>query len=172
MKILVPLDGSALASSILPTVTRLTELMPGAEIHLVTVRHPNEAHSTYSRPVVEKGAVGFGQAVVQTPLPPMAETRSESMERKTVDSKEWLEKIASEQFSTSPTVVHVEWDPSPLPAIIKVADGIDADVIVMATHGRTGLSHVLTGSVTEGVIRSSGRPVLVVGPDRKAARQS
>jgi nucleotide-binding universal stress UspA family protein len=43
------------------------------------------------------------------------------------------------------------------------------DLIVMGTRGRTGLAHVLVGSVAERVIRHAHRPVLVVpGPDPKA----
>jgi nucleotide-binding universal stress UspA family protein len=37
-----------------------------------------------------------------------------------------------------------------------------ADLIIMATHGRTGLSHLLAGSVAEGVIRAASCPVLVI----------
>ena len=46
--------------------------------------------------------------------------------------------------------------------IIKYANETNADMIVMGTHGRTGLSHVLLGSVTERVIRTSDIPVLTV----------
>lgn len=46
--------------------------------------------------------------------------------------------------------------------ICKLAEDIGADVVVMATHGRTGLSHLMSGSVTERVVRKSSRPVLTV----------
>ena len=42
------------------------------------------------------------------------------------------------------------------------------DMIVMGTHGRTGLSHFALGSVAERVVRSSACPVLVVGPGTRA----
>ena len=49
--------------------------------------------------------------------------------------------------------------------ILQEAKGWTADVIVMATHGRRGVAHMLLGSVTEGVIRASPVPVLVIrGP--------
>ncbi|MGC1244363.1 MAG: universal stress protein [Chryseosolibacter sp.] len=44
--------------------------------------------------------------------------------------------------------------------IIYFADGIDADLIAMATHGRTGFAHVLAGSIAEDVVSHSKRPVL------------
>jgi nucleotide-binding universal stress UspA family protein len=37
-------------------------------------------------------------------------------------------------------------------------------LIIMATHGRTGLAHFWTGSITEDVVRSAPCPVLVIGP--------
>jgi nucleotide-binding universal stress UspA family protein len=44
--------------------------------------------------------------------------------------------------------------------IIYFADSIDADMIAMATHGRTGFAHVLAGSIAEDVVNHSKRPVL------------
>jgi len=46
--------------------------------------------------------------------------------------------------------------------IINVARSLPADLIVVSTHGRTGLKHVFLGSVTEHVIRHAPCPVLVV----------
>lgn len=46
--------------------------------------------------------------------------------------------------------------------IIKQAVNLNADVIVMGTHGRSGLDHVLFGSTTEKVLRKSKIPVLSV----------
>ena len=46
--------------------------------------------------------------------------------------------------------------------ILRLARELPADLIVIATHGRTGLKHVFLGSVTEHVVRSAPCPVLVV----------
>ena len=40
------------------------------------------------------------------------------------------------------------------------AEMIDADMIAMATHGRTGFAHLLTGSIAEDVVNHAKRPVL------------
>lgn len=48
--------------------------------------------------------------------------------------------------------------------ICAVAAEMDASVIVMATHGRKGLGHVMLGSVAERVLREAPCPVLVVRP--------
>lgn len=51
---------------------------------------------------------------------------------------------------------------SPAPEIIAVAKRLPADLIVVSTHGRTGLKHVFLGSVAENVVRHAPCPVLVV----------
>jgi nucleotide-binding universal stress UspA family protein len=51
---------------------------------------------------------------------------------------------------------------NPADAIVRVAKERGADLIVMGTHGRTGLQHVLLGSVAEKVVRLAGCPVLTV----------
>lgn len=48
--------------------------------------------------------------------------------------------------------------------IIKFAQDERIDLIIMATHGRTGLAHVVMGSVAEKVVRYSTVPVLIVKP--------
>lgn len=50
----------------------------------------------------------------------------------------------------------------PYDEIIKKAAEIHADLIVMGTHGRTGLDHVLFGSTAEKVVRKSDVPVMTV----------
>ncbi|MBI3179828.1 MAG: universal stress protein, partial [Deltaproteobacteria bacterium] len=47
-------------------------------------------------------------------------------------------------------------------AIIETAKGEGADLIVMGTHGRSGLSHMVLGSVTEKVVRRAPCPVLTI----------
>jgi K+-sensing histidine kinase KdpD len=44
--------------------------------------------------------------------------------------------------------------------IIHFAEEINADVIAVATHGRTGLSHLLSGSIAEDIVNHANRPVL------------
>lgn len=58
---------------------------------------------------------------------------------------------------------------SPGPTIVDHADERGADLIVMGTHGRRGLRHMLLGSVAEEVVRTSERPVLTV-PRRSESR--
>ncbi|HYA23986.1 MAG TPA: universal stress protein [Terriglobales bacterium] len=55
---------------------------------------------------------------------------------------------------------------SPRPVIVEAAVELDCQMIVMGTHGRSGLAHLLLGSVAEYVVRNSKVPVLTVRPDR------
>jgi nucleotide-binding universal stress UspA family protein len=61
----------------------------------------------------------------------------------------------------------VTWEPQTIKGevsttIAGAARALDADVIVMSTHGRTGLTHALLGSVAEGVARTADTSVLTV----------
>jgi nucleotide-binding universal stress UspA family protein len=49
--------------------------------------------------------------------------------------------------------------------LLQAARDVAADVIVMGTHGRSGIMHLLLGSVAEGVLRQSDLPVLLVRGD-------
>ena len=57
-------------------------------------------------------------------------------------------------------------------AICEVAREVGASVIVMATHGRKGLGHLVLGSVTERVLRDAPCPVLVVKPPEGSAKRT
>src|ERR1051326_4347633 len=48
--------------------------------------------------------------------------------------------------------------------IVRVADEQNVDLIVISSHGRTGLGRIIFGSTAEAVVRHAGCPVLVVKP--------
>jgi nucleotide-binding universal stress UspA family protein len=52
----------------------------------------------------------------------------------------------------------------PYRRIVEVAEAEKVDLIVMATHGRTGFSHLFMGSVAERVVRTAPCPVLTIRP--------
>ena len=49
----------------------------------------------------------------------------------------------------------------PADEVLRVADEVDAAYLVVGTHGRSGLAHLLMGSVAENVMRHAKVPVLV-----------
>ncbi len=77
-------------------------------------------------------------------------------------STAFLEKAAERLRTTGATVSYVAAIGHVATEIIEAASREGADLIVMGTHGRTGLAHVVLGSVTEKVVRHSAVPVLTV----------
>jgi len=66
---------------------------------------------------------------------------------------------------TNPNQVRIETHllhGTPQREIVKLVTSVQADLVVMGTHGRSGLEHALMGSVAERVIRKAPCPVLVV----------
>lgn len=76
------------------------------------------------------------------------------------EAKTFLKKI-QETFSCQDALTFIEVG-KPSNEILKTANAVEADVIVLGTHGRTGLTRVLMGSVAEDIVRHSKIPVLVV----------
>jgi nucleotide-binding universal stress UspA family protein len=69
-------------------------------------------------------------------------------------------RLATQEVTAEVKVVAGE----PAASIVAAARELGADLIVMATHGHREVRHVLVGSVTEDVVRSSPTPVLLVRP--------
>lgn len=66
-------------------------------------------------------------------------------------------------------VVGQQLEGDPHSVIVEYSEEADIDLIVMGTHGRTGLDRYLLGSVTEKVVRTSENPVLTVRLDQSGA---
>ena len=80
-----------------------------------------------------------------------------------VSARRNLEELVRRQIrGRKPRVRTVVVAGDPYHRIVEAAEG--ATSVVMATEGRTGLSHLLIGSVTEKVVRHSPRPVLTLRP--------
>ncbi|MFY8037624.1 MAG: universal stress protein [Cyclobacteriaceae bacterium] len=73
--------------------------------------------------------------------------------------KEYMSKFAK-SLQLKNYTINVYNDLSEEQGILYFADSIDADLIAMATHGRTGFAHVLAGSIAEDVVSKAKRPVL------------
>jgi len=81
-----------------------------------------------------------------------------------------LEALAANLKKQRQTVRTLLQTGTPYRVIIDVAKRQGADMIIMATHGRTGLTHVLMGSVAERVVREAGCPVLTVRAAKRKAK--
>lgn len=84
-----------------------------------------------------------------------------------------VEALAAEiSGSAKPTVI--VRDGSPFLEIVAAAEEHNADLIVLGTHGRTGLPHIVLGSVAERVVRHAKCPVLTIrsSPSARGASKS
>jgi nucleotide-binding universal stress UspA family protein len=75
-----------------------------------------------------------------------------------------LEKWPDSEFGEELQVHREVLQGIPFVEIVRYARANSIDLIVMGTHGRSGLTHVLIGSVAERVVRKANCPVLVVRP--------
>lgn len=77
-------------------------------------------------------------------------------------AKEGLENFLAKEWSDRINVVRAVRHGVPFHEICQFAKQETIDLVVMGTHGRTGLTHFLLGSVAERVVRSSPCPVLTI----------
>ena len=76
-----------------------------------------------------------------------------------------LDKFLAEKFADDTKAVKIRQKVefgAPQTSILDMAEREGADLIVMSTHGRTGLKHILLGSVTEKVVARAPCPVLAI----------
>jgi nucleotide-binding universal stress UspA family protein len=166
MKVLVPLDESEVSLAIMPTLQRMAASAPDTEFHLMTVRDPDEAKEKRMGEIVDDAPTiaGSGGPVTPARLPKVVEDRGQALERVEEKHELWLKGIRETHLPAATVAYHIDWEDDAADAIIFRANSLDADVIAMATHARTGFRRAFVGSVTEKVIREGGRPVLVVAP--------
>ncbi len=139
--IVVPLDGSKRAESILPHAESLA-LKYAAKIVLLQVVEPNVAMITpydmvpYYDPKEAERFLGEARSYLATKE---GELRSQGIDVKSV-------------VESGPVVT----------VILDVAERENAELIAMASHGRTGLARVFYGSVAAGILHKADRPLLLV----------
>lgn len=137
-KILVPLDGSVLAESVLPTVTQLA-LDFKATIVLMRVHVPS-----------------YVPYLADTPYSLVEISRREEEECRT-----YLEATAVRLRNRGLTVDMLVHEGNPADAILDAVDVAQADLIAMTTHGRSGVGRWLLGSVADRVVHGAKVPILL-----------
>jgi len=144
--IVVPTDFSELSLSAFKYAKDLVETMD-SKIHLITV-------IDNTPPMLSKREKNVAENV-----------RMDSVETKT---KRQMTEIAEEMDDYSEIdVVQVIRNGIDYEEIVKYSNECDADLIILATHGRTGVLHTVLGSIAEKVIRYTKRPVLVIHPEEE-----
>ena len=150
--VVVPLDGSQLAQTALDYALSL--LCSHGKVTLVTVLQQPEV------PIYD-----FYPVTVTPQVKDYETTFSETIAR----AQDYLKRLADDIHDKYPFEVHTEVEAGDAATmIVEIAEKLHADAIVMSTHGRSGLSRWLFGSVTQKVLAASTRPVFVI-PARTAA---
>jgi nucleotide-binding universal stress UspA family protein len=141
-RILVPIDFSTTADAAETLALRIARAL-GAELHVVHVR-----------------------VILEDPL--MAEEQQLEISRLMSSAHDAGEKALAEGRPDDEEIeirTHLIRSISAAEAITEVATDQACDLVVMGTHGRRGIKHLLLGSVAENVVRSVEIPVLTVRPD-------
>jgi len=142
-RILVPLDGSSLSERALPAARALAQKFESHVILLRVLDIPTPTAPT-SRPEVTIGWV------------------REARQHAHQEAQSYLEAIQRDLCDAGIDTRVLLRDRSPAEDILDVAGDEDVDLIVMSTHGRSGLGRWAFGSVAEKVARHSPCPVLLV----------
>jgi len=152
-KIVVPLDGSKVGEAALPYVEDLvSKLSPEVKAEVILLQ-------VIAREIVP--AVG-GTAAATTPS---VQKQLEESEKRGMD---YLNEIGEALRSKGAMVTAKVAVGDASEEIVKLAEEIDANLIAMSTHGRSGLSRWAFGSVTDKVLRREGRiPIIMVRAPKK-----
>lgn len=151
-RILVTLDGSKLAEVALDAALKIANM--GANIHLLSVM----ASGPMSEMAEMARAVAEPPATAEPNWPPIAPPE----DPRAAHAREDYMRQVSDWLVQAGYSVSVEVRPGAvIDTIVSVAR--DAfEIIVMASHGRTGIARIAIGSVAEGVLQRSPCPVLII----------
>ena len=139
-RILVPLDGSNLAESVVPFVVSVAEAVAATVVllHIVEEHAPQKVHG---EPHLTSEAA--------------AERYLKDVEKK------YVGRVRFEQH------VHGTEEHDVAGSIARHVTELEADIVALCTHGRSGLRRVMYGSIAQQVLRRVPEPVLVVRPGMK-----
>lgn len=157
-RILVPLDGSAAAAAVLPSVRALATCTRAEVLLLRIVQPATLAMSTLSTP----GSVAqMSMAPTQADFDVVAQATKQLLQ----DASDELDSVAAQLRAEGLYRVswHVEIDDRISDGITAFAAARDVSLIAMSTRGR-GASRVVLGSVADAVLRTTGLPVLLECP--------
>jgi len=157
-KILVPVDFSAHSSEAALYAASIAERFFASTVILHIIAKELESHTVH-RHVGHRGSPLLGP--LSTPL----EVPGDVMESVSIDLRERaltaLHEFLPSEIRSQPHEVLVRVG-RPFEEILDMAADQHVDLIVMGTHGRSGLTHAVLGSVAERVVRLAPCPVLTM----------
>ena len=144
-KVLVPLDGSKLAECVVEHVKSIASGCQVPNVVLLRIVEPIALHGHLPREMAE-GAY------------------RDARETAEVQAKNYLNEMAERLKGEGIAVETDIADGLPADEILRYAEDKGVDLIIMSTHGKSGVSRWFSGSVAEKVVSQSFIPVLVVTP--------
>jgi nucleotide-binding universal stress UspA family protein len=152
-RIVVPLDGSTLAEEALKHATEIAKRFH-SEILLVRVVGPGGVAALMS-PAGMLADPSMGTAME-------AEILAEAHDEEIAAAHEYIDSMVKKMTALELKVQGEVMEGHPAEAIMHFAHKERADLIVLTTHGRTGLARMVMGSVADQLVRQCGCPVLLV----------
>ncbi len=145
-KIMVPVDGSEMAEWVLPHVESIAGGCGAKEVVFVRAIEP-------FRPIATNEGVSFTQKDL------------DQMQAASVaEAEDYLSRLLTRAKYEGTNVRSAVIQGSPFEALPQYAQKNNIDLIVIATHGRSGISRWVWGSVADRILRSACVPVLMVRP--------
>ena len=137
---------------------------------LVTTDFSETSKKAFPSAKMLAGAFGAKILVVhveENSVPPLviehiAVSLDEIQRRQKEYARQELNRLTDDEFGKELDVETMVVDGTPHSEIVRLAETLEPDLIVMATHGRGLISQALLGSTTERVVRHAPCPVLVV----------
>ncbi len=145
-KILFPFDLSENASKILPYVLSISEA------------YNSTLHVLHVVPELQKWAKEYISHT--SPYASLDMFKKEAVE----GAEKAMDRVCEEQLQSCPNLQRRVVSGDPATEILKTIESEDIDLVIMGTHGRKGLEHVILGSVAENVVKKSSVPVMTVNP--------
>jgi nucleotide-binding universal stress UspA family protein len=160
-KVLVPLDGSDLAEVAIEYAEQVARALGGG-ILLFGVVHSDAERHLYlpATPVIEAPRDVWEQWEAHLGA------ADEALRREIDATVDAMGPAAGRVQAAGLAVERQVGVGNPRDAIVQRAAALDVAMIVMASHGRTGLARLVRGSVASGVVAHTRRPTLVVRPFR------
>ena len=155
-KILVPLDGSGLAECVFQHVIDIAKGCEAAEVDLLYVV------GQFIAPFDEFSVIGTMETA------PTGNLRTVGTERYMKWGKEYLDRVAATFAKDGVPARSVVIRGNPADCILNYVRDNNIDLVIMATHGRSGPAKWTLGSVADRVLRQSTSPVMIVRPQECA----
>ena len=141
-KIVVPLDGSQVAECVIPHIEAIAG-KSATKVELVTVVEPLD--------IPTRGQIAISDD----------EIKQIDDEGKNEATK-YLRQVSSRIAKAGVNADTVILSGKPADSLVRYAVNNGADLIIMATHGRSGISKIFWGSVAEKILRATDIPVLLI----------